>query len=75
MINLKKNLHSLFISDEHEELCKYFNVLKLKKNYGKEYIGIERSTFLFKQGNFIKEWRNIKVAEHVSAVIKVIKNN
>jgi peroxiredoxin Q/BCP len=50
-------------------------VLKLKKNYGKEYIGIERSTFLFKQGNFIKEWRNIKVAEHVSAVIKVIKNN
>src|SRR5690606_35212048 len=34
------------LSDPNEELCKLFDVIKLKKLYGKEYLGIERSTFL-----------------------------
>src|SRR5699024_999230 len=34
------------ISDEEENLCKLFDVIKLKKLYGREYMGIERSTFL-----------------------------
>ena len=35
------------ISDPEELLCQAFDVIKLKKLYGKEFLGIERSTFLF----------------------------
>ena len=34
------------ISDKDEALCQLFDVIKLKKLYGKEYRGIDRSTFL-----------------------------
>ena len=34
------------ISDPEEIFCKLFDVIKLKKLYGKEYLGIDRSTFL-----------------------------
>ena len=34
------------ISDKDEALCQLFDVIKLKRLYGKEYLGIDRSTFL-----------------------------
>jgi thioredoxin-dependent peroxiredoxin len=34
------------ISDKDETLCQLFDVIRLKKLYGKEYLGIDRSTFL-----------------------------
>lgn len=58
------------ISDPEETFCKLFDVIKLKKLYGKEYIGIERSTFLFDtQGILKKEWRKVKVKGHVAEVL------
>ncbi len=58
------------ISDPDEKLCNVFDVIKLKKLYGKEYMGIERSTFLFDtSGKLIKEWRNLKVKDHVKEVL------
>ena len=33
------------ISDPDETLCNIFDVIKLKKLYGREYMGVERSTF------------------------------
>jgi peroxiredoxin Q/BCP len=58
------------ISDSDEKLCNAFDVIKLKKLYGREYMGIERSTFLFdKSGKLIKEWRKIKVKGHVEEVL------
>lgn len=61
------------ISDADATLCDYFKVLTLKKNYGKEYLGIDRSSFLFKHGTLIKEWRTVKVDEHVVDIIKTIE--
>ena len=62
------------ISDPEEELCKLFDVIKLKKNYGKEYMGIERSTFLIdKEGVLRKEWRKVKVKGHVDEVLEAVK--
>lgn len=62
------------ISDPDEELCKAFDVIKLKKLYGKEYLGIERSTFLFnKQGKLVNEWRKIRVKGHVDTVLEAVK--
>jgi len=59
------------ISDKDEELCKLFDVIKLKKLYGKEHMGIERSTFLFdKEGVLRKEWRGVKVPGHVDEVLE-----
>lgn len=58
------------ISDPDESLCKLFDVIKLKKLYGKEHMGIERSTFLINaEGVLIKEWRKVKVKEHVLDVL------
>lgn len=58
------------ISDAEEELCKQFDVIKLKKLYGKEHLGIERSTFLIdKSGVLRHQWRKVKVAEHAAEVL------
>lgn len=59
------------VSDPQEKLCKLFDVIKLKKLYGKEYFGIERSTFLLdKAGILRQEWRKVKVAGHAEEVLK-----
>jgi len=58
------------ISDPEHELCELFGVYQLKKNYGKEYMGIVRSTFLIdREGVLRQEWRGVKVAGHVDAVL------
>ncbi len=50
------------ISDPDEELCKLFDVIKLKNMYGKEYMGIERSTFLIdREGILQHEWRKVRI--------------
>ncbi|MFQ6572545.1 peroxiredoxin [Pseudomonas sp. UM16] len=58
------------ISDKDEVLCQLFDVIKLKKLYGKEYLGVDRSTFLIdKNGVLRKQWRGVKVPGHVDAVL------
>ena len=58
------------ISDKDEALCQLFNVIKLKKLYGKEYLGVDRSTFLIDQNGVLRqEWRGVKVPGHVDAVL------
>ena len=59
------------ISDKDEALCQLFDVIKLKKLYGKEYLGVDRSTFLIdKEGVLRQEWRGVKVPGHVAAVLE-----
>ncbi len=58
------------ISDADEALCQLFEVIKLKKLYGKEYLGIERSTFLIDQQGVLRQaWRGVKVPGHVAATL------
>ncbi|MFK8330178.1 peroxiredoxin [Pseudomonas sp. BJa5] len=58
------------ISDKDEALCQLFDVIKLKKLYGKEYLGVDRSTFLIdRNGVLRKAWRGVKVPGHVDAVL------
>ena len=62
------------LSDENEELCKQFDVIKMKNMYGKKVRGIERSTFLIDdKGKLRKEWRKVKVDGHVDEVLEAIK--
>ena len=68
-----QELDVLLLSDKDSVLCECFEVLKLKKNYGKEYLGVERSTFILDEsGEIIKEWRNVKVEGHVEAVYEFV---
>jgi len=58
------------ISDKDEALCQLFDVIKPKKLYGKEYLGIDRSTFLIDaEGVLRREWRGVKVPGHVDEVL------
>ena len=62
------------LSDKEEELCKRFDVIKLKKLYGKESLGIERSTFLIdEEGILRREWRKVKVKGHVEEVLEAVR--
>ena len=75
--NFKKKHEFPFelISDPEETFCKLFDVIKLKKLYGKEHMGIERSTFLIDEKGVLKqEWRKVKVKEHVTEVLEACKS-
>lgn len=69
-----KTKHELpfeLISDEDETLCQLFDVIKLKKLYGKEYLGIERSTFLIDANGVMQhEWRKVRIKNHVGDVLQ-----
>lgn len=71
----KFDIPFLLLSDEAEEVHNLFNVMKMKKLYGKEYLGVERSTFVFdKEGNLIKEFRNVKAKGHSKEVLDFIRS-
>ena len=66
----------LFRSDPEEIACQLFGVMKLKNLYGKHVRGIERSTFLIgPTGVLIREWRGVKVPNHVQEVLDYIKSS
>jgi peroxiredoxin Q/BCP len=62
------------LSDKDETLCRAFDVIKLKKMYGKESLGVERSTFLIDEtGVLRREWRGVKVKGHVDEVLGAVR--
>lgn len=62
------------LSDPDEKMCKSFDVMKLKSMYGKEYVGVDRSTFLISSdGKVAREWRSVKVKGHVAEVLEAVK--
>ena len=61
-------------SDADETLCNAFGVIKPKQLYGREYIGVERSTFLIgPDSRIVKSWRAVKVQGHASEVLDALK--
>jgi len=70
----KYGLPFVLLADERHEAAKAYEVWKLKKNYGREYEGIERSTFLIgEDGTLLREWRKVKVAGHAEAALEALK--
>lgn len=63
------------VSDADSKLCDAFGVIQPKKLYGREFIGIVRSTFLIDpEGRVAREWRGVKVAGHAQAVLDALKD-
>ena len=72
----KYDLPFLLLADEDHQAAESYEVWKLKKNFGKEYMGIERSTFLIdKNGKLVQEWRKVKVKGHVETALDYIREN
>lgn len=65
----KYELPFLLISDENEEVCNLYGVMKEKMMFGKKVFGIERSTFVIdEEGKIIDIYRKVKVKGHVEAI-------
>lgn len=63
------------VSDIDEKLCDLFAVMKMKSMYGKQYLGIERSTFLIDPTGVVRYvWRNVKVTGHVAEVFDTLSS-
>jgi thioredoxin-dependent peroxiredoxin len=70
----KLELPYTLVSDGDEAICTLFGVIKMKKMYGKEVRGIERSTFLIdEKGVLRREFRGIKVPGHVEAIVEAVQ--
>ena len=70
----KYDLPFILASDEDVAPCTVYGVWKEKMNYGKKYMGIERTTFLIdKSGIICHIWRKVKVDLHASKVLEVVK--
>lgn len=62
------------ISDADEALCRLFDVIKQKNMYGKQVLGIERSTFLIdREGRLAQEWRKVSVKGHAGKVLDALR--
>ena len=72
----KYNLPFILLSDEEGKVCELYGTWKMKKMYGREYRGIERTTFLIdKEGNIIKKFSKVKVEGHVEEIMEQLKRN
>lgn len=69
-----RDKHSLtveLIADDEGDLCEQFGVWQEKSMYGKTYMGVVRSTFLFDaKGTLIESWPKVKVDGHPEAVLE-----
>ena len=66
----KYGLPFTLLADTDKMLARAYGVWAKKQNYGREYMGIVRSTFLVdKRGVVKKAWRGVRVDGHVDAVL------
>lgn len=65
----KQNLGITLLSDESTDMMQEYGVWKMKKNYGKEYMGIVRTTLIINPEGIVKAvFENVRVKEHVAKV-------
>lgn len=70
----KHDLKVVLGSDEDGVVTEAWGVWVLKKLYGREYMGIERATFLIDgQGVVRRAWRNVKVKGHAEEVLAAVE--
>lgn len=65
----KKELGITLLSDEDTSMMQEYGVWQMKKNYGKEYMGIVRTTLIINPDGIVKAlWEKVRVKEHVAKV-------
>ncbi|GAB6933814.1 hypothetical protein JCM14719A_21680 [Calditerricola satsumensis] len=72
----KYNIPFPLLSDTDAKVCQLYGVWKEKKNFGKTYMGIERSTFVIDgEGKIAKIWRKVKVDGHADEVLAFVREH
>lgn len=72
----KYDLTVILASDESHEMLETYGVWQQKKNFGKEYMGIVRTTYLIdEQGIIAEAWTKVQVKNHVQTVLDRLKNS
>ncbi|MBA2942664.1 thioredoxin-dependent thiol peroxidase [Paenibacillus sp. CGMCC 1.16610] len=70
----KYELPFLLLSDSDHQVAEKYGVWALKKLYGREYMGIVRSTFLIdEEGYIVKEWSKVRIKNHVQLVLEAVE--
>lgn len=72
----KSKMHFPFelVCDAEEKACSAFDVIRMKKLYGREVRGIERSTFVIDAQGIVRgQWRGVKVPGHVAEVLEFVR--
>jgi len=70
----KHDLGITLLSDEDGAVIEAYGAWVEKKNYGRTYMGIERSTFLIDgDGVLRRTWRKVRVAGHVAEVLDAVR--
>ncbi len=71
----KMNIPYVLLSDPEAEVCKKFGVWGKKQFMGKEYMGIQRSTFLVdEKGKIFKVFPTVKPKGHADEVLQILTN-
>lgn len=71
----KKELNIELLSDESFIFLKLFDVWQLKKNYGKEYMGIIRTTYIISpEGKIVEVFKNVRVKGHAQEVLETLRD-
>lgn len=69
------DLKVILASDEPEDVTEAFGVWVQKKLYGREYMGIERATFLIDGTGIIRRvWRKVSVKGHATEVLAAVQS-
>jgi thioredoxin-dependent peroxiredoxin len=69
----KYELPFTLLADEGHKVCELYGVWGLKKNMGREYYGVQRTTYLIDaEGKIAKVFANVKPAEHSKEVLSAI---
>ena len=69
----KQSLPFPLLVDEDKTLCRAYGVWTKKSLYGREFMGIERSTFVIgPDGKLTSVTRKVKVAGHVDTVLEAL---
>ena len=67
----KHGLGVILGADLDGKVCEAYGVWVEKKNYGRTYMGIQRSTFLIDEAGVVREvWRNVRAKGHAAKVLE-----
>ena len=70
----KYELNFSILTDEEHKFSESLNVWQLKKNYGREYYGIQRTTFIIDENGVLRNiYKKVRVKEHADKVLEYIK--
>lgn len=71
----KYDLPFTLLSDPDHKICDAYGVWGVKKNYGREYEGVYRTTFIISPNGDIKRvFKNVKPSDHVDEVLAEVRN-